>query len=77
MRKSDNLSDPGSCLNRARDDELIFVLLGRDKAAPVAVMAWVEERIRSCKNQRTDATILDAQEWIEAALAEQQNGRTT
>ncbi len=74
MRKSDDLSDPNSCLNRAKDDELIFVLLGRDRAAPVAVRAWVEERIRSGKNQRTDTTILDAERWIEAVLAEQKDG---
>lgn len=46
MRKRDELTDPNSCINRAREDEWTFVLLGRDKAAPVAVRAWVEERIR-------------------------------
>lgn len=33
MRKRDELNDPESCLNRARDDEQTFVLLGRDAAA--------------------------------------------
>ncbi len=46
MLKRDELADPTSCLNRARDDEMTFVLLGRDAAAPAAIRAWAEERIR-------------------------------
>jgi hypothetical protein len=71
MRKRDELTDPSSCLNRARADEYLFVLLGRDRAAPVAVRAWIEERIRSGKNARADAQIVEAEAWIAAALAEQ------
>lgn len=64
MKKSEELAYPMSCLNRADDDELLFVLLGRDKAAPGAVRFWIEERIRLGKNTRTDAQIVEAQEWI-------------
>jgi hypothetical protein len=71
MRKRDELTDPRSCLNRARADELLFILLGRDRAAPVAVRAWIEERIRSGKNTRADAQIVEAEAWIAAVLAEQ------
>jgi hypothetical protein len=71
MRKRDELTDPNSCLSRARADELLFVLLGRDRAAPVAVRAWIEERIRSGKNARADAQIVEAEAWIAAVLAEQ------
>ena len=39
---------------------MLFVLLGRDKAAPFAIRAWVEERIRLGKNERTDAQITEA-----------------
>jgi hypothetical protein len=43
MRKRDELTDPTSCMSRARDDEQTFVLLGRDTAAPATVRAWIEE----------------------------------
>jgi hypothetical protein len=41
-------------MNRAKDDEMTFVLLGRDAAAPVAIRAWVTERIRLGKNSLED-----------------------
>ncbi len=72
MRKRDELSDPTSCLNRARDDEWTFVLLGRDAAAPAAVRAWIEERIRLGKNCRDDPQIVEAEQWIRAVEAEQE-----
>lgn len=50
-----------SCLNRARIDEMVFVLLGRDVAAPVAIRAWIAERIRLGKNAPDDAQILEAE----------------
>lgn len=37
MIKSRELSDPNSCMSRAKDDEMTFVLLGRDAAAPQAI----------------------------------------
>lgn len=70
MRKRDELSNPNSCMNRARDNEWTFVLLGRDKAAPVAVRAWIEERIRLGKNKREDMQIVEAEGWIKAALGD-------
>ena len=63
MIKSDELYNPNSCLNKANDDELIFVLLGRDKAAPIAILAWIEERIRLGKNKRDDLQIVEAYHW--------------
>jgi hypothetical protein len=44
MRKRDELSDPKSCFNKARDDEYLFVILGRDPAATAAIIAWCNER---------------------------------
>lgn len=64
MRKRDELTDPASCMSRARDDEMTFVLLGRDKAAPAAIRAWIMERLRLGKNQLDDAQIVEAQECI-------------
>lgn len=59
MRKYDEVHGKG-CLTRARWEEMIFVLLARDRAAPVAIRAWVEERIRLGKNTRDDAQITEA-----------------
>ncbi len=71
MKKYDELSDGRSCLNRALPDEWLFVLLGRDRAAPAAVRAWIEERIRLGKNQRDDSQIVEALQWIATVEAEQ------
>lgn len=45
MRKSLELSDATSCLNKAGDDELVFVLLSRDPAAVATVEFWIAKRI--------------------------------
>ncbi len=64
MIKTKELTDPKSCLNKAKDDELLFVLLGRDPAAAVAVQAWINERIRIGKNKPNDPKIIEATEAI-------------
>ena len=60
MRKRDELKDPNSCINRAHDDELTFVLLGRDASAPTAILAWVDSRLKQGKNKSYDPQIIDA-----------------
>jgi len=60
MKKHDELNDADSCLNKARDDERIFVLLSRDPAAPEAIRAWVAERVRLGKNTLKDPQIREA-----------------
>jgi hypothetical protein len=44
----------------AAEDEMVFVLLGRDAAAPAAIRAWIMERIRLGKNESGDAQLADA-----------------
>jgi hypothetical protein len=55
---------------RARDDEMTFVLLGRDQAAPVAIRAWIAERIRLGKNRPDDAQVLEAEQCARTMEAE-------
>jgi len=74
MRKKDELTSPSSCLNKAREDEWLFVLLGRDAAAPAAVRAWIEERVRLGKNTRTDPQIVEAIAWANLVEAKQRSG---
>lgn len=66
MRKLQEISDPTSCLNRAADDELLFVLRGHDVAAPAAIRAWARERIRIGKNKPGDPQICEAMKCARA-----------
>ena len=62
MQKLKELCDPNSCLSKAMDSERLFVLLARDEAAPVAIRAWIKERVRLGKNRTSDAQIAEAEE---------------
>jgi len=61
MRKHLELTYPASCLNRASPDEMLFVLLERDKAAPAAIRAWIRERIKLGKNKPGDEQVVEAE----------------
>ena len=68
MLKRKELTDPRSCMSRADDDEMTFVLLGRDLAAPDTIRFWVERRIALGKNKADDPQIVEALEcaaWME------------
>jgi len=64
MRKIDEVNNPNSCLNKAKDNELIFVLLERDEAAPIAIQAWIDARVRIGKNSYDDAQLKEAREIL-------------
>ena len=66
MIKSKELSDPQSCMGRARQDEMTFVLLARDVAAPGAIREWCRLRCLHGKNKSRDPQIIEA---LECALA--------
>jgi hypothetical protein len=69
--KCQELANPNSCLNKATDHEWLFVLLGRDLSAPVAVRAWIDDRIKRHLNTRDDAQICEAEAWIIHVTKEQ------
>ena len=58
--KRDEIANQNSCLNKALDGERLFVMLARDEAAPVAIRAWVNERLRLGKNAPDDDQIVEA-----------------
>lgn len=60
MIKAKELSDPVSCLNKANDDERLFVLMARDECAPEAIRYWTRKRIEAGKNRAGDAEIIEA-----------------
>lgn len=70
MRKKEELTNPASCMSRAKDDEMTFVLLGRDIAAPHAIRSWVDERLRLGKNTVADPQIIEALQCAAAMEAE-------
>jgi hypothetical protein len=70
MRKKDELSLEHTCMQHAHPEEMVFVLLSRDAAAPVAIRAWVAERLRLGKNVATDAQIVEALECAAIMAAE-------
>jgi hypothetical protein len=59
------------CMAKAFPDEPTFVLLGRDKCAPLAIRAWIEARILMGKNTLNDAQISEAFELVRMMEAEQ------
>lgn len=61
MLKRDETALPDSCWNRANPDEMVFVLLARDPAAPAAIRAWCAERVRIGKNKPGDAKLANAE----------------
>lgn len=65
MKKRDEISDPNSCLSRARDDEWVFTLLERDITSPDVVRYWVMKRILAKKNKMGDPQIAEALQWAD------------
>lgn len=70
MRKRDELTREHTCMQHAHPDEMVFVLLSRDEAAPAAIRAWVAERLRLRKNTSTDEQIVEALECAKTMEAE-------
>jgi hypothetical protein len=60
MTKRRELSEKDSCFNKADMSETIFVLLGRDPAAPAAIRAWCQRRVELHKNTWVDSQIQEA-----------------
>ena len=73
MRKKDELSRERACMQYAHDEEMTFVLLSRDPASPVAIRAWVAERLRLGKNTPNDTQIVNA---LECASTMEREGRS-
>lgn len=73
MRKEQELSDPSSCLNKSKPGEMLFVLLGRDVAAPEAIRRWVNDRVSMGKNGFDDAQIIEALACADQMELDQKN----
>jgi hypothetical protein len=60
MRKQFELADQESCLNRAQNNEMLFVLRGHDCCAPETIREWCWKRILRGKNKLEDKQIQEA-----------------
>lgn len=63
MLKRDELTK--GCISKAYDDEMVFVLLGRDPAASQTIRDWVDERLYQGLNERDDPQIKEALQCAE------------
>lgn len=66
MKKCDELTNPASCMSRAADDEMTFVLLARDVSAPATIRYWATHRVYMGKNTWEDPQIQEAMECANA-----------
>lgn len=67
MNARKELETPTSCFNRAiESDELVFVLMQRDTAAPATIRFWAECRIATNKNGPRDTQIVEALDLADA-----------
>lgn len=61
MIKHEEISNPDSCLNRAAEDEPVFVLKATDICAPYAILFWILSRITAGRNLEDDEQLKQAQ----------------
>jgi hypothetical protein len=60
MTKRENLADPNSCLNKAEDDEPLFILRASDPLAPALVRLWASRHDRGVQEGTLLNTLEDA-----------------
>ncbi len=70
MRKRDEIAYPNSCLNKAKPDEWLFVILGRDAAGPNTIREWIRQRIALGLNKPDDGQIIEAELWVASVESE-------
>lgn len=74
MKKFAEIHDPDSCLNKAKDDELIFVLRAHDPSAPDTIRGWAANRISLGKNTISDPQIVEALACADKMEEQRANG---
>lgn len=72
MKKKDEINDPNSCLSKAGDDEIIFVLRAKDPVAPDTIRMWLNLRVIRGHNEASDKKIHDARSLAEQMELQQQ-----
>lgn len=69
MKKNEELANPNSCLNRAEEDEPIFVLRANDPLAPSVIRSWtilsVQNHLHTDKLTAAVQLAEKAEEWFQ------------
>lgn len=52
MIKAEEVARPTSCLNKAGEDEMLFVLRAQDESAPRAIMQWITTNFETCSEDK-------------------------
>jgi len=52
MVKYDELHNEDSCLNKAADDEMLFVLRAQDESAPRTILHWISKNFETCPDDK-------------------------
>ena len=66
MLKRDELSNSNSCINRAADDEPVFVLRAHDPAAPEIVREWADAYASRKEEAHETMTAQEREKYREA-----------
>lgn len=61
MLKRDELASPFSCINKAADDEPVFVLRANDPVAAKVVRFWASEYVSRKRDMSTDGLLTHTQ----------------
>lgn len=72
MIKREELSNPNSCLNKAEDDEILFVFRDKDLTFADVVRYWIGKRIQYGLNKPGDAKLVEAEETAQRVQRKQQ-----
>jgi hypothetical protein len=67
MLKRDELSNPNSCLNKAMNDEPIFVLRANDPCAPDTIRAWADlakDYHEDSKRKQARYDAVEMEKWL-------------
>ena len=60
MTKRENIDNPDSCWNKAKDDDIVFILKDTDETMAATIRFWMGERLRMGLNILTDSKIIQA-----------------
>ncbi len=66
MIKRQEISDPTSCLNKAADDEPVFVFRAQDQTAPWVIEQWLDvnwDNLSEGKREHARACIAAMRAW--------------
>jgi len=73
--KRNELANPNSCLNKAADDEPLFVFRANDPLAPQLVREWADQYFDSKKDKEFRVTIPQTDQVSRGPCARQRHGR--